>query len=413
MSISRRKFILRSAIASPMIYNFHQQLDLLKSQLGEEINWDVVRAQFPIINWDKIHFNSGSAGVMPIMVQEYLTSLIAYMNARAPYEAWNDWQKIKKENIYRLSSMINAPEGSIEIVRNTTEALNMIIYGLKVDKGDEVIISSNDYPFAINAWKNRQERDEIEIKKLDITLPLEDEEVIKIYEQNISPKTKVIHITHITHREGHIMPIQKICEIAHARGIQVVVDGAHSFGLMKFDIQELSADYYATSLHKWLNAPHGTGLIFVQPQHIGQLYNHPSSYLKASDSISKFEHIGTRAFHQEIGISAALDFYDSIPYTAKVKRLQELKEYWIGSLQNNSKVNFHTFVEPRYSAAIATFSIEGYSGGQLVKILDRDYDIHIKSVSGPWGSGLRMSVNLFTSISELDTLVRAIKTITA
>jgi len=384
-----------------------------QSQAHHGLDWDAIKNAFPISTWEKLHLNSGSAGVMPAHVQNYVFDAIKYMNVKAPYEVWNEWQEIKEQNLVRLRQMIDAQEDSIQIVRNTTEALNMIITGLQLKTQDEIIISNNAYPFAINAWLNKAQREDLSIKNIEYVLPLSDEEVVQHYESAITPNTKVIHITHMTHQQGHIQPVSKIIEMARPHGIAVVVDGAHCLGHMPLDMQISDIDYYTSSLHKWLNAPHGTGLIYIRPELIGRLHNHSSSYLNATDQIQKFEHIGTRAFHQEIGISAALDFHNSIGLVNKMNRLQSLKEYWTKALEQHPNVHLHTDVAAKYSGAIATIAIDGYSGSQLVKLLDRDHDIHIKGVSGLWGSGLRVSVNIFHDYADMDRFVAAIRDIAA
>ena len=377
------------------------------------MDWGRVKQAFPISSWEKLHLNSGSAGVMPTPVQDYVIEAINYMNRKAPYEVWNEWQEIKQSNLLRLREMLGAPERSIQVVRNTTEALNMIITGLQLNSKDEIIISNNAYPFAVNAWLNRAQRDDLNIKKIEYILPLSDDKIIQQYKAAITPQTRVIDITHMTHQQGHIQPVEKLIKLARQHNIKVVVDGAHCVGQIPLDLIKSDMDYYASSLHKWLNAPHGTGLIYVRPELVGSLYNHPSSYPEATDQIEKFEHIGTRAFHQEIGIHAALDFHDNIGLINKMERLQSLKEYWAGALQALSKVQLHTDLNAQYSGAIATISVDGYRAQQLVKLLDQEYNIHIKGVSGKWGSGLRMSVNIFHDFADMDRFIAAISDIAA
>ena len=166
----------------------------------DHINWDEVKRSFPISNWKKLHMNSGSAGVMPIPVQDYVIEAIKYMNVKAPYEVWNEWQDIKEQNLLSLQQMIGAQENSIEVVRNTTEALNMIITGLQLKRQDEVIISNNAYPFAINAWFNKAQREDLSVKNIEYVLPMSDEEIVQHYKAAITANTKVIHITHMTHQ---------------------------------------------------------------------------------------------------------------------------------------------------------------------------------------------------------------------
>ncbi len=374
----------------------------------EKVDWDAVRELFPITQWRKIQFNSGSAGVMPLPVQDHLFDLIRIMNNRAPYVAWSEWQETKKSNISRMADMLGVSPEELMVVRNTTEALNMILYGLPLKPGDQVIAAHHDYPFALNAIQQRVKRDGISCELLSLDLPADDDEVVGAYEAAVTPATRAILVTYMTHRHGHIMPVKRICEMAHEKGIQVVLDAAHAFGQFEHDLRNLGADYYATSLHKWLNAPHGCGLLYVNKDHINELHAHPSSNLDAQGSIDKYEHIGTRAFHQEIGIQTALDFHMNIGSQTKQARLHELKSYWTERIATVDRVHLHTDLSPAKSCAVATFSIDNLSGGKMVKILDEDYDIHAKSVGGKWGSGVRISVNVFTHYKELDRLVQAV-----
>lgn len=406
---SRRGFVKGLSIIgissawSDLLADIHSKINT-----NDGIDWNEVRSQFPIVGWSKMQFNSGSAGVMPLQVRDYLIELIHYINTKAPYKVWGEWQQLKKSNLNRLAQMVGCNSGELQVVRNTTEALNMIIYGLRVTKGDEVIIAGHDYPFARNAWLNRSQREGIVLREITLDLPGSDKKIINAYQSAISEKTKAIHITHMTHRQGHIMPVKELTEMAHDSGVEVIIDGAHVVGQIAVDLHHTGCDYYASSLHKWLNAPLGTGLLYIRNEKINQLYNHPSSNLDASESMDKFEHLGTRAWMNEIGVSAALDFHELIGAETKLSRLQDLKEYWTGRVQTTPGVILHTKIEPSHSAAVATFSIDGYSGGQLTKILDQEYDIHAKSVGGKWGSGVRISVNVFTNIKELDRLVTAI-----
>lgn len=409
---SRRNFVKSTSIIGLMgawRKDLFQNIDPIHSSTG--IDWEAIRAQFPIINWDKINFNSGSAGVMPTTVSDHLIELVKYINSKAPYEVWNEWQSVKKENIRRLSMMVNAGEDELQIVRNTTEALNMIIYGLRLEEEDEVIIGHHDYGFAVNAWENRAERDRFNVNKISVDFASSDSSIIESYKKAITDKTRVVHLTYMTHRLGYIMPVQPIIDIAHAYGAEVVLDGAHVVGQIEINIEDIDCDYFATSLHKWLNAPHGTGLLYVKRDRINDLYNFPSSYNTARGSIDKFEHLGTRAFANEIGVSAALDFHELISAKQKSDRLQELKEYWTQKVKRFPGVKVISPTDALHSCAIAVCSVNGVSSSQLKKTLDNEFNIHVKTVGGEWGSGIRVSVNIFTSFEDLDKLVFALEDI--
>lgn len=407
---NRRNFIKQSALAgaSAIMTKVLENHVSFKNQEGL-IDWKKVRADFPIANWEKLHLNSGSAGVMPLSTTEHLIELIRYVNSKAPYQVWSEWQEIKKTNLIRLAELVGAQPQELEVVRNTTEALNMIITGLTLDRGDEVVLTSNAYGFAVNSWRRKARLEGGSIKEVTIKLPLADDEVIASIENAMSDRTRYLHLTHITHREGHIMPIKRLTEIAGRRGIQVVVDGAHVVGHIGVNLTDLECDYYASSLHKWLNAPLGTGLIYVSEKRIGQIEGHLSSYDNAADSMDKYEQRGTRSWANEIGISAALDYHDALGGAQKEERLKYLKSYWMDQLAANERVYFSTSKEQ--SAAVISFGLHGSGGSKIVKALHQDFDIHAKSVGGPWGGGVRVSPNIFTIESDLDRLVKAVQQI--
>lgn len=408
---SRRQFVKGASMFGLAINwpSLISKLPMSDPRNAESVDWGQVRDLFPISTWEKIHLNSGSAGVMPTPVQDHLIELIKKVNSKAPYEVWGEWQEIKMSNLSRLAEMTNCDHKELQIVRNTTEALNMIIYGLDLDGGDEIVMGQQDYPFAKNAWQNRAKRDGVIIKEVDLQIPAKDEEILAAYDAVITDKTKVVHITHITHREGHIIPVKKLTTLAHGKGAQVVVDGAHAVANINLDFKDLDCDYFASSLHKWLNAPLGTGLLYVKEEKIKDLYNHPSSNLDAYDSMNKYEHLGTRAWANEIGIAAALDFHEALGHDNKLNRLQELKEYWTGQLEDVDNLKLKTWIEPRYSGAVATFSLDNISNGKIRNSLNKDYNIHAKSVGGKGGGGIRVSPNVFTTKEELDQLVFAIR----
>ena len=375
------------------------------------VDWSYIRSLFPITQWEKIQFNSGSAGVMPTPVFDYLTGLMTKMNAMAPYVAWGEWQDIKAENLKRIARLIHVRPSQIAIVRNTTEALNMIIYGIRFSPGDEIVAANHDYPHALSALTNRAKRDRLKVNMVDMTLPASDDEVLEKYARAITKKTRLVLATYMTHREGHILPVRQLAQLAHDHDAELIVDAAHAIGQFEHNLSDLGADFYATSLHKWLNTPHGTGLIYARDEHLSALYPYPSSANDVQDDIVQFEYLGTRPFAHEIGVSASLDFHDMLDPQVKQKRLHELKLYWAEKVQQMPKVHLRTDLDPGKSCAVATFYIDGKGAGEILNLLDKDFDIHAKSVGGSPHSGIRISTNVFTGYDELDKLVTAIDTI--
>lgn len=405
---SRRYFLRDTTLAALALQWSHvlSQVSIGMDTVTDEVDWAVVRQMFPIVGWDKRHFNSGSAGVMPTIVSDYLQNLTQVMNQMAPYEAWALWQPLIEDTMVRLASMIHTDPSTLQLVRNTTEALNMIIYGIPLSRGDEVLIADHDYPYALNAWHNRAKRDLLQCRKVSYDLPTSDEDIVQAYSEAITPRTRVMHITYMTHRQGHILPVTPLTKLAKQHDIQVVIDGAHTLAHIPVNLQEIGCDYYATSLHKWLNAPHGTGLLYVQPSRITSLLPHPSSPVQVS-TIDKYGHLGTRAFQHEVGISAALDFYDRVGGHNKYQRLQELKHYWTSQLQGCDRIKWYTDLSDHKSCSVVTIGIDGLATSHILRTLSETYDIHAKSVGSYWGSGVRISPNIFTSFEDLDQLVSA------
>jgi len=404
---SRRQFLRNASWlgASPLFAHMATEASTFRHKDGT-IDWESVRADFPISNWKKIHLNSGSAGVLPKPVSDNLVELVRYITSKAPYEVWNEWQDIKQSNLTRLAHLVDCKSSELQVVRNTTEALNMIITGLDISQDAEVILTSNAYPFAVNAWKSKSKKDGFSVKQLDISLPLSDEAILEYFKKAITSNTEVIHISHITHQQGHIMPVKKLTKLAHEHGIQIVVDGAHVVGQIEFSLADVGCDYFASSLHKWLNAPLGTGLIYVSEKNIDQLAGHLSSYEESASSMDKYEQLGTRCWANEIGISAALDYHDSLGVRNKQDRLHHLKSYWMSRAKEITGVKMHTWED--HSCAVSTFSIKGVKNGQVLKFLDKEFNIHAKMAGGLWGDGIRVSPNIFTRESELDTFVQAL-----
>jgi selenocysteine lyase/cysteine desulfurase len=278
--------------------------------------------------------------------------------------------------------------------------------------GDEVVAAKQDYPNMINAYKQREKRDGIKMVWINLELPSEDENyLVNQYIKAFSPKTKVVHITHIINWNGQILPVKKIAQEAHKRGIEVVVDGAHSFAHFDFKIPDLDCDYFASSLHKWLYAPIGSGLLYVRKNKIKNIYPlFATSDDPLKDDIRKFENLGTRPFFIEQAIGKAIEFHEMIGSERKEKRLHYLKNYWMEKVKNVPKVKLNTSFDPKWGCAIGNVAIEGKKPGELDSFLFEKYKIH--SVGIEWENihGVRITPNVYTTIQNLSLLVEGIKT---
>jgi selenocysteine lyase/cysteine desulfurase len=314
----------------------------------------------------------------------------------------------------KLAHLAGVQPGEIAIDRNSTEALNTIIYGLPLKAGDEVIGTKQDYPHMIEAYRQRAERDGIIYKQISFDFPIEDDAaIVKAYEEAITPRTRLIHVTHMVNWVGQTMPVAKIADMAHAHNIEVIADGAHSFGLMDFKIPDLHCDYFGTSLHKFLSAPIGTGMMWVKADKIEKLWPLTCASNPHSADIRKFEDLGTRSFPLEQGIGEAINFHEGIGSKRKEQRIGYLKNYWASRVQQIPKVKLHTSLNLNYSCAICGVSIDGMTPGQVASALFDRYKIHTVGIVWENISCVRITPHVYTPIPDLDKLVTAIGEIAA
>ncbi len=356
-----------------------------------------------------INLNNGGVSPSPKPVQDTFERYNRYCNEAPSYYMWRILDQGREALRADLAALAGCDPGEIAINRNTTEAMDIIIYGLNLHKGDEVVLTKQDYPNVINLWKMLEQRDGIVLKWISLELPMEDEDALaKAYTDAFTEKTKVVNVTHIINWIGQIVPVKKIAAEAHKRGIDVLVDGAHSFALMDFKIPDLDCDYFATSLHKWMGAPFGSGMLYVKKDKIAKIYAMYPDDKPLADDIKKFERMGTRSFASEMAIGSALDFHLAIGSKRKEDRLRYLKNYWMARVMDIPGVRLHTSFKPEYSCVIGLFSIDGYTPGEIDAYLFDKHKIHTVSIVWENISGVRVTPNVYTMERDLDKLVKAI-----
>jgi len=375
--------------------------------------WSVIQQAYSV-NPDLINLNNGGVSPSPIVVQQAVERYNQLANEGPSYYMWGILDQGREPLREKLAKLAGAHPGEIAIDRNSTEALNTIIYGLPLKSGDEVIGTRQDYPNMIEAYRQRAERDGIVYKQISFDFPIEeDEKIVKAFEEAITPRTKLLHVTHIINWVGQIMPVQKICDMAHARGIEVIVDGAHSFGLLDFKIPDLHCDYFGTSLHKFLSAPIGSGMMWVKSDKIEKIWPLTCNGTPHSADIRKFESLGTRSFPIEQGIGEAINFHEGIGSKRKEERIRYLKDYWALKVQGIPKVKLHTSLNPKYSCAICGVTIDGMTPGNLNTALFNQYKIHAVGIVWENISCVRVTPHVYTTLADLDKLVEAIGTLAA
>lgn len=383
----------------------------LDQQAKDESFWRTVKNSYTV-SPTILNLNNGGVSPQPLVVQEAVERYNRLSNEAPSYYMWRVLDKGREPLRQRMADLAGCSKEEIAFDRNASEALETIIFGLRLKAGDEVVLNNLDYPNMVNAWKQRAHRDGIVIKWVDAKLPNEDEEsMVRAYVDAFTPRTKVVHLTHIINWMGQVIPIRPIADEARRRGIEVVVDGAHSFAHLDFKIPDLNCDYFGTSLHKWLCAPFGSGLIYVRKEKIGRLYPLFGAPDPEAEDIRKFEHLGTRSFAIEQAIGQALDFHLMIGSSRKFERLHYLKTYWTEKVTAFPGVSIGTSLLPDYSGAIALLKIDGKTGQEVSTALMNDHGIHTVAISHDLASGVRVTPNVYTLTSDLDRLVEAVKVI--
>ena len=375
---------------------------------GDEDFWYYVQQSFTT-SPELINLNNGGVSPSPKIVQDAMKRYYDLSNEGPSYYMWrilDQGREPLRKDLARISGCLSE---EIAIHRNASEALETVIFGLNLKAGDEVVVSKWDYPNCINAWKQRELREGIKLVWITTELPSEDNEYLAgQYIKAFTPKTKVVHVTHVVNWSGQILPVRKIADAAHQRGIEVLVDGAHSFAHFEYTIPSLGADYFGTSLHKWLAACIGTGMLYVKKDKIAALYPLFAAPDAKTDNIRKFENLGTRPFFIEQAIGKAIGFYDMIGPARKEQRLFYLKNYWMGAVKDIPKVKLYTSMKPGFGCAIGVVGIEGKTTGELENFLFSEYKIHTTTINWENIHGVRVTPNVYTTTKDLDRLVTAI-----
>ena len=361
-----------------------------------------------------INLNNGGVSPSPKATLDALDYYNRMCNEAPSYYMWRTLDEGREPLRTNLAMLAGADKEEIAINRNATEALNSIVFGLQLKAGDEVVLSKYDYPNMINAWKQREQRDGIKLVWVDLKLPSENSDyLVNAFVSLFTPRTKVVHLTHIINWCGQILPVRAIADKAHEQDIEVLVDAAHSFALLDYKMSDLGADYAGTSLHKWLCAPFGSGMLYIKKDKIANVWPLLSNDKPQSDNIRKFESLGTRSFPIEMAIGYSLDLHNYIGTQRKQERLHFLKNYWMDQVADLPGIQFFTSRKSAFGCAIGTFGFEGVKPYDIANFLFREYKIHAVSIEWEEVKGIRVTPNVYTSLQDLDKLVRAIKAFSA
>ena len=412
--MNKRNFIKTFSLAGLAIPLAFEKLfaengtEFFTKNISDDEFWVSMRNQYQL-KTDYINLENGYYNLMPEpILNEYMKQL-KMMNQEASYYKRTKMADDKVMVREQVATLVGCDKEELIITRNTTEAIDTVICGIDWKAGDEVIFAEQDYGAMIDMFKQQAKRYGIINKIVSVpNHPKNDEELIELYQQQITAKTRLIMISHMINITGQILPVRKICDMAHSKGVKVLVDGAHAIAHFQFKISDLNCDYYASSLHKWLSVPLGAGMLYVQKNNIEELWPLYGESGYPQNDIRKLNHTGTHPMHTELTIPFAIEFYNKIGRARKEERLRFLTQYWTNKLSNNKKVIINTPNSPERSCGIANVGIEGMKPALMAETLLKKYQIWTVAIDGAGVHGCRITPNIYTTTNELDRLVYAV-----
>lgn len=375
----------------------------------DETFWEGVRNGYRL-KPDYINLENGYYCILPQETLEHYINHVREINYQGAYYMRTKSTDDKKVMAEKLAVLAGCSKEELVITRNTTESLDTVIAGTHWKAGDEAVMAEQDYGAMLDMFKLVAKRYNTINKLVSVpNHPQSDEEIVELYASAITSRTKLLMVSHIINITGQILPVKKICQMAHSRGVKVLVDGAHAFAHFKFQIPDLECDYYGASLHKWLSVPLGAGLLYVKKENIPDLWPliGPSTTLSEGD-LYRLNHTGTHPCATDLAIANAIDYYMKIGADRKEARLRYLQQYWTGRVMTNPNIVLNTPQTARRSCAIANVAVKGLEPAELGEKLFKEYGIYVAPVNRPGVKGCRVTPNIYTTPGELDILVKAL-----
>ena len=379
--------------------------------LSDNDFWKLVRSQYDL-HPDFINLESGYYNIIPKPTLKKQIEHIKRVNLEGSFYMRKSRFKDKSTITSELANFVGCDSKNLVVTRNTTESLDLIISGFPWKSGDEAIYASQDYGAMQDMFEQIGKRHGVVLKKVSVpNHPKNDTELISLYESQITSKTRLIMISHMVNITGQILPVKKICDMAHSHGVEVLVDGAHCVGHFNFKIDSLNCDYYGSSLHKWLATPLGAGLLYVNNKHIPKIWPLIADHEKDPNKIQRLSHTGTHPVSTDLTIIDAIEYLNSIGIKKKESRLRFLKTYWQNALKNESNIVINTPFDPQRSCGIGNVGLKNMKPETLANRLYEEFGIFTVAIDYANVKGCRITPNIFTNENELDTFIDAMKSL--
>ena len=375
----------------------------------DEAYWREVQTAFTV-DRSLVNLNNGGVSPSPAFVQEAMGRHLAYSNTAPAYTMWAVLEPQREGVRQRLARAFGCDPEEIALTRNASEGLQILQLGLDLRRGDEVLTTTHDYPRMRTTFAQRVRREGITVREFDLPVPAEDEAaVVALFERHVSPKTRLVLLSHVVNLTGQILPVKPVVAAMRARGIPVIVDGAHAFAQFPFTREDLGCDFYATSLHKWLFAPHGTGMLYVRRDRIKDVWPLMAAPDTMDTDVRKFEEIGTHPAANYLAIAEALTFHEGVGPARKAARLRYLRDRWADRLKALPGAKLYTSQDPRFACGIATVGLDGVDPGRLQAHLWNRHRIFTTPIVAPNVSGLRITPSVYTTLEEVDRFADAVE----
>jgi len=372
-------------------------------EVASDEDWWREAQQAFTVDRSLINLNNGGVSPSPRAVQEAMRRYLELSNEAPVYTMWKLLEPQIEPVRRGLAAEFGCDPEEMAITRNASESLETCILGIDLEKGDEVLTTNQDYPRMLTTWRQRARREGIVLKTISFPVPPPSlDDLLDRFARAITPRTRVIMLCHITNLTGQIFPVKEVCRLGRERGIEVIVDGAHAFAHFPFKLADLDCDYYGTSLHKWLLAPHGTGFLYVRRSKIAKLWPMMAAPAEMTNDIRKFEEIGTHPAANHNAIAEALTFHQGLGAERKAARLRYLRDRWMRRLSGGKGVQLHTSFDPAMGCAIGNVGLEGIHPEALTTHLWDRRRIIVTPILHEEFQGLRITPNVYTTLGEVD-----------
>jgi selenocysteine lyase/cysteine desulfurase len=380
---------------------------------SDEPFWAAMRAKFKLTP-DYINLENGYYCFQPEEVLDLFIKNVRAINVEGAHYMRTRQVDDKLRARTKLAALAGCSPEELIITRNTTESLDTVISGFDWKPGDEAVMANQDYGAMLDMFRLTARRRGMRNTMIDIPMdPKSDDEVVQVYANALTPQTKLLMIPHMVNITGHILPVRAICDMAHARNVPVMVDGAHAFAHLDYKIPDLHCDYYGASLHKWLATPLGAGILYVKQDRIPSLWPVFADLSMADTDIRKLNHTGTHPVHTDLTIENSIAFHDAIGIARKEARLRFLQQYWTTKVRGLPKIVMNTPSDPERTCGIANVGIDGIAPADLAKKLLDDHKVYTVAINGALVKGVRVTPQVYTSTKDLDTFISALKTLAA